>query len=372
MLNLPTLDNIRLFGDFAAQDIEALEHIFDSHLFNAGEFLCRQGDHGDSLFALTSGQVEILIHGQGDLGTPPVRVATFGPGEVMGELVCLDPAPRSGSLRATSACECRVLRREILMGLAQSTPHLWSKVMGVLLRNIASRIRHTNEQIAARTHALNTNNTLQEDTGRGIPPNQVDPSVLVSRRGLSEIDLDLLQNVAQLKCFEKGEHPCVEGQPGNCCYMLAQGNFEVYRLYAEGEQVLATLEPGSIVGQMALVDSFPRSANVRAATTSAAFVLNRDIFQRLMATGSDFSQRFQNDLATASVRQLRLATNRLVEIAGSDADTQSLGSFPATDTADRLVDSLAKSWNISLQEIDEIEVSRPAGQITPQEEKLRS
>ena len=55
------------------------------------------------------------------------------------------------------------------------------------------------------------------------------------------------------------------GDPGDGCYRLDEGLVKVSMLSPKGaERILAILGPGSIVGDMAMVDGRPRSASVSA------------------------------------------------------------------------------------------------------------
>jgi CRP-like cAMP-binding protein len=52
-----------------------------------------------------------------------------------------------------------------------------------------------------------------------------------------------------------------------------------------GEEALTFIEPGQMVGEMALIDDEPRSADVTAHQGPAeVYVLSRDVFRRLLTT----------------------------------------------------------------------------------------
>jgi len=54
-----------------------------------------------------------------------------------------------------------------------------------------------------------------------------------------------------------------EGDEGDCLYLLVQGRVKVSLMSAEGkEAILSLLEPGQLIGEMALLDGGPRSATV--------------------------------------------------------------------------------------------------------------
>jgi len=75
-----------------------------------------------------------------------------------------------------------------------------------------------------------------------------------------------------------GEYLFREGESGEYAYIVNSGKIEITKISANGEDVLVTLEPPSLFGEMALIDGSPRSASARAKgdtiiteVTSAAF-----------------------------------------------------------------------------------------------------
>lgn len=86
-----------------------------------------------------------------------------------------------------------------------------------------------------------------------------------------------------IKVYNKGEVLFHEGDNGDCFYEILEGKVGVYTDYGEPtEQKLTEIEKGHIVGEMALIDAFPRSATVVALDETKAeevFVENvRDYF----------------------------------------------------------------------------------------------
>ena len=51
-----------------------------------------------------------------------------------------------------------------------------------------------------------------------------------------------------------------EGQPGDYMYVVQQGEVEIRRQVGQAERVLAVLSSGEFFGEMAILNSKPRSA----------------------------------------------------------------------------------------------------------------
>ncbi len=54
-----------------------------------------------------------------------------------------------------------------------------------------------------------------------------------------------------------------EGDSGSCAYLIDSGRIEIYLVREGREVVLAIRGPGELVGEMAIIDSLPRSASAR-------------------------------------------------------------------------------------------------------------
>ena len=54
-----------------------------------------------------------------------------------------------------------------------------------------------------------------------------------------------------------------EGDSGSCAYLIDSGRIEIYLVREGREVVLAVRGPGELVGEMAIIDSLPRSASAR-------------------------------------------------------------------------------------------------------------
>ncbi|MBK6536188.1 MAG: cyclic nucleotide-binding domain-containing protein [Deltaproteobacteria bacterium] len=124
-------------------------------------------------------------------------------------------------------------------------------------------------------------------------------SVLAALRALpalreySDAELAVLVTAAIEQRMSPGTILCREGEVGRSCFLVVSGEAEVVRAAAEGERVLATIAPGTFIGQIALVDRGPRSATVRGRTEGVTLELSRDVFERLLSACSPLALRFQ-------------------------------------------------------------------------------
>lgn len=89
---------------------------------------------------------------------------------------------------------------------------------------------------------------------------------------------DLFKNSEDRVKYPAGHVIFKEGEPGKEMYVVSSGAVEL-RL---GERRLEAIEPGGILGEMALVDSSPRSATAVAATDCELVAIDEKRFQFLL------------------------------------------------------------------------------------------
>ncbi len=192
---------------------------------------------------------------------------------------------------------------------------------------------------------------------------QINLRALPSFRDYPNAELKLLASVAPAREYAAGAILCREGSAARSCFLLATGSVEIRKHADDGERVLATLRAGAIVGQMALVDRSPRSATVVAAEPTLALELTRDVFEDLLRASSDLALRFQEHIAVAGIRQLRMATQRLATLRSEHASAAPTPQAPPRDREGLLTVQAALSmWDMSLKDVDPVRAARPQGQ----------
>ena len=97
--------------------------------FPAGSVLTRQGAAGGIAFVIASGKAEVVRGGR--------RLATLGPGDVVGELSLIDGEPRSATVRALTDLEVLEISAEDLRRLLRKAPSVVRK----LLEALSERLR---------------------------------------------------------------------------------------------------------------------------------------------------------------------------------------------------------------------------------------
>lgn len=80
---------------------------------------------------------------------------------------------------------------------------------------------------------------------------------------LDEAELERFSRVAVPRSYPEGTRVFHEGDHSDACYIVRSGTFRVTREHPDGRAItLATLSPGDIVGELAMLDGEVRSASV--------------------------------------------------------------------------------------------------------------
>ncbi len=94
--------------------------------------------------------------------------------------------------------------------------------------------------------------------------------------------------------YPRGAAIVVEGEKADCLHLLARGRAEVTTAAKSGPIVLATVEPGGIFGELALLaSSGERSATVTALTDIITLVLSASDFSRLLDSDPEIKHLFE-------------------------------------------------------------------------------
>jgi CRP/FNR family transcriptional regulator, cyclic AMP receptor protein len=125
---------------------------------------------------------------------------------------------------------------------------------------------------------------------------------------LSDLEATALLTRASELRFDKGEVLLRAGDVGESMIVIDSGTVEV----KQGERILATLDPGATIGEMALLDPDRRSATVVATSSVVAYEITRAELWAMLAEGDSGAVKMLQGL-TATVCARLEGVNRLVQ-----------------------------------------------------------
>jgi CRP/FNR family cyclic AMP-dependent transcriptional regulator len=125
---------------------------------------------------------------------------------------------------------------------------------------------------------------------------------------LEQGELERFSRVAVPRSFPAATRVFHEGDHSDACYIVRSGSFRVTREHSDGRAItLATLGPGDIFGELAMLDGEVRSASVEALSDGELLALPAGEVRARRARHPEISVK----LVAALVRRLRGANERI-------------------------------------------------------------
>ena len=132
-------DRISIFASLDARQRDALFDMTHTRRLAAREVLCRKGEPGTTLYAVTKGRIKVGATG-GDGRELVLNV--MSPGDVIGEISLIDAEPRSATCVALEKSEVLTLHRRDLIPFLEKHPKAAIGVGAVL----AAHVRRLSER----------------------------------------------------------------------------------------------------------------------------------------------------------------------------------------------------------------------------------
>jgi hypothetical protein len=118
------LRKVPLFATMAKKQLAEIGAAADEFVVDAGSVVMRENDPGDTCFVVALGSMDVHRRGR--------RLATMGPGDVVGEMSLLDGGPRTATVTATERCVLLALDRPTFATMLQRSPSLAISMLEVL------------------------------------------------------------------------------------------------------------------------------------------------------------------------------------------------------------------------------------------------
>jgi CRP-like cAMP-binding protein/anti-anti-sigma regulatory factor len=138
------LEKVGILYNFDPSEIAQLEPRLTRVAHPKGGIIFHQGDSGTDLFIVTKGTASAYLH---QPAGRDIRLVTFAPGTVFGELAILDAGPRSASIIADDDFVSFALSRAQFAALSAEAPAIAIKLLANLGRELSSRLRRADRMI---------------------------------------------------------------------------------------------------------------------------------------------------------------------------------------------------------------------------------
>ena len=144
------LGKFDLLAGLDREQIDAVAHYLTLVSFDAGTVVFKEGDEGFGALLISGGVASVTLH-QLDQQRP-IRLVTFSPGTVFGEMALLDGEPRSATVVADTDLECHALSAAQFERIKDEHPRIAIQLLSNLASEARLRLRRANRLIFELEH----------------------------------------------------------------------------------------------------------------------------------------------------------------------------------------------------------------------------
>ncbi len=127
---------------------------------------------------------------------------------------------------------------------------------------------------------------------------------------LTEADLEALGEAGSYVDKYPGTHLFKEGDDSVAAYVIQKGSVELYRTRASGSRVVGRLQPGAVIGDIAMFQGRPYISSAKAVTRVRAFRLERSRLLPLLIKHPVIAMRW----LVAGLSQLEATQQRVIRL----------------------------------------------------------
>lgn len=125
-------------------------------------------------------------------------------------------------------------------------------------------------------------------------------------------DLDTISRYMTTQNYAKGQRIVEQGEVSRHMAFIIEGNVEIIKQSSDTlEKVIVSLKAGTHFGEMAFIDSQPRSASVYAGTDVTLLWMSAENFERILEDHPQIGITMLKLIARLLSLRLRMTTGRL-------------------------------------------------------------
>ncbi|WP_171684682.1 Npt1/Npt2 family nucleotide transporter [Paenibacillus planticolens] len=272
------LKHVSLFKGMTSRDLAHIAQRLYKLSAAQGSIVIQEGDSGDSLMIMDTGKAGVYRNGQ--------RLGELKRGDCFGEMAVLSEGPRTATIQAEEDVLLWRLDSTAFYDMIFDQTSIAVEMMKLLSRRLRSEL--AKGQVAAegdssqskfmQPEAAAATQLPEDKAAQGLTRDEVLlRRILVLQkidlfRHLAQDDFIWLAQMVEEVAYEAGEAICRTGDFGDTMYGIIEGGIRVHR----GSEEYAILREGDFFGEMAIIDSGPRSADCTAKEATLLLQLHRD------------------------------------------------------------------------------------------------
>jgi hypothetical protein len=149
------------------------------------------------------------------------------------------------------------------------------------------------------------------------PASTIDPEKLRALESFADFTVAEATHLLSLakRCdLPRGRVLFREGEPGDSCFILVEGQLDVSVRVRQERHLLAQLNPGAVFGQVSVIAAEPRSASCAVRKNALLVQLDRPACEALLRDAGPLAVKFLGALNQGLTEALRAADRRLVRL----------------------------------------------------------
>jgi CRP-like cAMP-binding protein/Fe-S-cluster-containing hydrogenase component 2/thioredoxin reductase len=233
--------------------LQARELLIESrvHILKPGDVIFEKLDYSNTIFNILEGSVEIHVTDKHH----KKQVIRSGQGNFFGEMGLISGRRRTASIYAGPQC-----------------------VVMETTRRATLKLLSANEEVHRKMDTAFVRNALFNYIGPLFTEGQIDR---------------IMTSGVQVRSFNPHTPIFTEGDPADGLYLIRRGSVTVTKKIDGVERVLSYVAAGNYVGEMALLDTSPRSASVSTSVLTEVLIIKQDVFQEIVQENDALKEALQ-------------------------------------------------------------------------------
>ena len=283
MKHIQLLKHVPMFQELTSRELSELAKKLTRAEVSRGEYIFKSGVSGNFLYLIRSGCVGIYRNG--------IKIAERKAGEAFGQSGILIHKENLADAKAEEDTSLLLLDSEQFYEVMFDRSTIAIEIMKQLSRRLRTMLSRQKDNAAAGTgNTKRIPSDVQDQTNlaevaaaavQSMNGNERPDSLLRRVLILQKIDIfshladedivRLAQMVDEVE-YAAGEMICQAGDYGDTLYGIIEGTVRIH----QGEVTVAHLNEGDYFGEMAIIDSGPRSADCTAMTPTVLLQLHKE------------------------------------------------------------------------------------------------
>lgn len=300
--------------------------------FNKGAYIVVEGKMADNLYILRSGTVE--LHRDFSVDDKESDRVVLNPGDLFGVVSALSEHFHIDTVIAITDCEIIGIKANEYTSIIQKKSDVALKI----INGFSERLRTLDEALTRMTFKKSADidkNHLINVADYYAKQNKYNQAYYAYYRYIQACPegnmVDHAKNtMAKIEPYQKAVHLKTnteefirvypdntmifsEGEDGSELFIIQSGSVKITKIVNDNEVLLATLSPGDIFGEMALLNNEPRSASAIAGGETKMMAVNKRNFVKMVQQEPKMTTRLTTLLAERIWALYKQLANALIE-----------------------------------------------------------